>query len=130
MYDQDQAATEAASSYTLKKIPLPGQLLNKNLVIEITGEDQQHFRTYYSSELKVSTNEQFGELKVTAKESGKPLTSIYVKVFAQNKDNRETFYKDGYTDVRGLFEYAKTSGDKLSKVKKFAIYLASNDLGS
>jgi hypothetical protein len=37
-----------------------------------------------------------------------------VKVFAQNKDGSEKFYKDGYTDIRGLFEYAQTSGDKLA----------------
>ena len=74
--------------------------------------------------------ESFGELKVTGKENAKALPEIYVKVFAQNKDGSERFYKDGYTDIRGLFEYAQTSGDKLAQVKKFAIYIESRELGS
>ena len=99
-------------------------------MIEITGEDQQHFKTFYSSNLKVSILESFGELKVTHKETGKALPEIYVKVFALNKNGGEKFYKDGYTDIRGLFEYAQTSGDKLKKVKKFAIYIESKQFGS
>ena len=57
----------------MTKVPLPTNLQNKNLVIEISGEDQQHFRTFYSSSIKVSIQESFGELKVTSKEGGKAL---------------------------------------------------------
>ena len=82
--------------------------------------------------MKVSILESFGELKVTHKETGKALPKIYVKVFAQNSgySGGEKFYKDGYTDIRGLFEYAQTSGDKLKNVKKFAIYIESREFGS
>lgn len=125
-----EAEEERVGQYVMEKVPLPDTLLHRNLVIEITGEDQQHFKTFYSSNLKVSILESFGELKVTHKENGKALPEIYVKVFAQNKNGSEKFYKDGYTDIRGLFEYAQTSGDKLKQVKKFAIYIESKEFGS
>jgi hypothetical protein len=51
------------------------------MVIEINGGGKQIFKTYYSSQLKVIVNENFGELKVTD-ENNKPLPKIYVKVFA------------------------------------------------
>lgn len=43
----------------------------------------------------------------------KSVGKVYVKVFSQDKNGKESFYKDGYTDIRGKFEYATTSGDKL-----------------
>jgi len=51
-------------------------------------------------------------------------------VFAANKNGTETFYRDGYTDIRGKFEYSQASGDKLKSVSKFAILIQSRDLGS
>ncbi len=77
--------------------------------------------------------EAFGELKVTEKESGKLLPRVYVKVFAQKKGGSTSspfFYKDGYTDIRGKFDYAQTSGNRLKDVERFAILIMSDTLGS
>lgn len=40
------------------------------------------------------------------------------------------FFRDGYTDICGKFEYAQTSGDKLRDVENFAILVYSPDYGS
>ena len=96
-----------------------------NLVIEINGADKQAFRTFYGSALKVVILESYGELKVTHKESGEAVSKVYVKVFSQDASGKDSFYRDGYTDIRGKFEYAQASGDSLSKVKKFAILIQS-----
>ena len=48
---------------------------------------------------------------------------VYVKVFMRNNSGKESFYRDGYTDIRGKFEYAVTSGDKLKSVAKFSILI-------
>jgi hypothetical protein len=70
-------------------------------------------------------------LKVTDKgEGGKALAQVYVKVFSKDKSGKESFFRDGYTDIRGKFEYALTSGDKLKGVNKFAILVQSGDKGS
>jgi hypothetical protein len=40
------------------------------------------------------------------------------------------FYKDGYTDLRGRFDYASLSTDDLGGVRKFAILILSEDHGA
>ncbi len=57
------------------------------------------------------------------------LPSVYVKVFSQQGSNVK-FYKDGYTDIRGKFDYVQTSGNQLSRVTRFAILVMSDTLGS
>lgn len=103
------------------------------MVIEVTGEGKQIFRTYYATQIKVQLTEAYGELKVTDKETGKPLPRVYVKVFSQKKgqsQNQAIFFKDGYTDIRGKFDYAQTSGNRLKEVQRFAILIMSDTLGS
>lgn len=112
-------------------IPIPDKLKNQNIVIEINGEGKQEFRTFYSNQLRVNILESYGELKVIHSQSGKALPRVYVKVFAQHKNGgKDFFYRDGYTDIRGKFEYSQTSGDKLKDVKRFAILVSSDNYGS
>jgi len=53
-----------------------------------------------------------------------------VKVFAQKDGGNSIFYRDGYTDIRGRFEYAQSSGNKSKGVQKFAILIMSDEFGS
>lgn len=121
---------EELVQYVKKDVELPEALKHKNLVIEIMGDDQQEFKTFYSCAMKVNIVESFGELKVVDKATNKAVPEVYVKVFARDKSGSENFYRDGYTDIRGKFEYAMTSGDKLKDVKKFAILVQSDTYGS
>jgi hypothetical protein len=44
---------------------------------------------------------------------------------------KESFYRDGYTDIRGKFEFAVSSANgKLKQVKKFSILILSEEFGS
>ena len=103
--------------------------LKLNLVIEITGEGKQSFLTYFSTSLKVTINENFGELKVTDHDD-KPLAKVYVKAFSKENNGTIKFFKDGYTDIRGKFEYAQINSKKLNSVEKFAILVMSDSHGS
>ena len=40
------------------------------------------------------------------------------------------FHKDGYTDLRGKFDYASTNDLELSQVKRFAILVLSDEYGA
>jgi hypothetical protein len=105
------------------------ELRSKNLVIEVTGEGKQQFLTYFSTDLKVAINENFGELKVSDT-NDKPLAKVYVKAFARENNGSIKFFKDGYTDIRGKFEYAQINSKKLANVEKFAILAMSDEHGS
>jgi len=53
-----------------------------------------------------------------------------VKCFAKTKDGKISFYKDGYTDLRGRFDYATLNSSDISNIKKFSIFVTSDELGS
>lgn len=60
-----------------------------------------------------------------------PLPKTYVKVYQRKKGSGEVlFFKDGYTDLRGRFDYGQLSGTSVADVEKFAIFVASEDYGS
>ena len=65
-------------------------------------------QTYYSATLRVRIIENYGELKVfvpNANGHDAPLPKTYVKVYQKKKNNEVVFFKDGYTDLRGRFDY-------------------------
>jgi hypothetical protein len=66
--------------------------------------------------------ENYGHLRVTAKETGKPLPKVYVKAYARMKDGAVRFYKDGYTDLRGRFDYSSLNSNELDFVANFACW--------
>lgn len=45
-------------------------------------------------------------------------------------DGKVSYYKDGYTDLRGRFDYATLNSKDLSNIKQFAIFVMSDELGS
>jgi len=85
--------------------------------------------TYFSTSLKVQTIENYGQIKVLD-ENNKPLTKVYVKSFAKTKSGVVNFYKDGYTDLRGRFDYATLNATDVSSIEKFSIFIMSDELGS
>jgi len=102
-----------------------------NCVIEIDGPGQPKFKTFFKNQLKINTIANFGELKVINKDTSKPLSKVYIKVFSMSKSTKKPkFFRDGYTDIRGKFEYAQNTGDKLKDVDDFAILISSDEFGS
>jgi hypothetical protein len=79
-------------------------------VIEMNLDSIQKFRTFYSSDLQIQVNEPYGELKVF--KDSTPLSKVYIKVYYKTgaRNSEGQFYRDGFTDMRGVFEYAKASG--------------------
>ena len=94
---------------------IPEALRKKNVVVEASGAGKKAFATYFSTSLAVSVLENYGELKVRTEE-GERLAGVYVKVFGRFKSGKTSFYKDGYTDMRGNFDYASLSGAALSNI--------------
>lgn len=109
---------------------LPKQFRNDNVLVEVTGKGVTRTETYYANELAVRLSENYGRLQVSHAETGKPLVKVYVKVYARTSDGKERFYKDGYTDLRGKFDYASLSGGTLGAVKKFSILVLSDKHGA
>jgi len=116
----------------LVTVDLPAKYHNSNVYIEIVGPGQglSRTQTYYSHSLGVQLIENYGQLKVTHKDTGAPLPQTYIKVYARMNSGEVSFYKDGYTDRRGRFDYASLSIDKLASVFKFSLLILSETSGA
>ena len=60
----------------------------------------------------------------------KPLPKVYVKCFCETNSGIIKFYKDGFTDLRGKFDYISLNSDLINEVKQFSILMVSKEYGS
>jgi hypothetical protein len=106
------------------------------LIIEVAAPEAnglKQMKTYFSATLKVRVIENFGELKVYIhNDLGQdiPLPKTYVKVYQKKNNGTISFFKDGYTDLRGRFDYGQLSGTSISDVQRFAIFVHNDEHGS
>ncbi len=112
------------------KVALPEKLLGKNVIVEITAEGVTKTVPYYAHSLAVQTIENYGQVKVTHQVTGKPVAKAYVKVYAKLGNGQIKFYKDGYTDIRGRFDYASLNTNELEQAQRFSILILSDDYGA
>ena len=74
--------------------------------------------------------ENYGQLRVSHQETRKPLPKVYVKAYARMADGSVRFYKDGYTDLRGRFDYTSLNTNELDAVQKCALLIFSDEHGA
>ena len=51
-------------------------------------------------------------------------------VYTKLADGSVKFHKDGYTDVRGRFDYASVNTPERQPIQKFAVLVLSDDRGA
>jgi hypothetical protein len=111
-------------------IDLPEAFENSNVLVEVVGAGQTKAQPYFANSLSVQVIENYGQVRVTHKETRKPLPKTYVKVYAQTAGGEVKFYKDGYTDLRGRFDYASLNTNELDVAQKFSILILSDEHGA
>ena len=111
-------------------INLPEKYINTNTMVEIETSGIKKSLTHYANNLTVHLIENYGQLIVKNKTNETPLTTVYVKVYARYNDGSVSFYKDGYTDLSGRFDYASLNTDELIRVTKFSIMILSDQYGA
>lgn len=109
---------------------LPREFWNANVIVEIVAGGVTRAQPYYANSLAVQVIENYGHLKVTNQKTDVPLAKVYIKVYARLKDGTVQFYKDGYTDLRGRFDYASLSTTELDDVDRLAILILSESEGA
>jgi hypothetical protein len=112
------------------RIAWPAHLRGKNVVVEAVGAGQRKAKIHYANDLATNLAQQYGQVRVQRASDRGALVATYVKVYAKQRGGAVAFYKDGYTDLRGWFDYATLSTDDLDRVEKFAILVVSDQAGS
>ena len=116
------------------KVEMPQEFRGKNVIVNIVSGKFQKTLKLFSTTLRVHYEENYGELQCTDSE-GNLVPQVYVKVYSKTSNGKVEFYKDGYTDIRGRFDYLSinsttTKSDSADKIAKFAILLVSDIHGS
>jgi len=128
--DNIRGASQApAGTYTA---PLPDFLNNRNAYVEVVAPGTGVSRSvpFYSHSLNLQLMENYGQLKVANRATGAAIPQAYVKVFSRSKSGEIEFFKDGYTDMRGRFDYASVSSKKLESLDKFSILVLTESHGA
>ncbi|MGE0608813.1 MAG: hypothetical protein AB7O62_17090 [Pirellulales bacterium] len=109
---------------------LPEQFHRSNVLVEITGAGETKTQAYYANGLNTQVIENYGQVRVTQGKESAPLSKVYVKVYARMNDGSVRFYKDGYTDLRGRFDYTSLNTNELEIVNRFSLLVLSEEHGA
>jgi len=140
--DEDSDDDEKAKKATKKKDPnapietmmdFPKSLDEKsNFVLELFGDDTplRVAKTQYNNSLSVEFNTSRGDLFV-GNFSKFPVVQAYVKVYLATELNPNGFFlKDGYTDLRGRFDYLRSNVALPADATKVAVLVVSDTCGA
>ena len=108
----------------------PAALRGKNVVVEAVCAGQRKAKVHYANDLTAHLANQVGQLRIQRASDRAALPATYVKVYARKQGGAVAFYKDGYTDLRGWFDYASLSTTDLDSVERFAILVCSDHAGA
>ena len=111
------------------KFQLPRDYQAKNVLVEVVGGGKKRSQAVYANELQTIVSENFGILTVRHDKDVRPLSKVYVKVYVMTNDGAK-FYKDGYTDLRGKFDYATVSTTDIGNATKFSVLVMSKEHGA
>ncbi len=112
------------------RVPWPEAMRGKNVVVEAVSAGLRKAKVHYAHDLTVVTAHQYGQVRVQRASTRTAVPAAYVKVYARRHDGEVAFFKDGYTDVRGWFDYASLSTDELDHTARFSILVHADSLGA
>lgn len=123
--------TVSLASDGTARVELPRAFAQKNFVLEATGSDgRANTRLEVSAcELEVQVVKEFGQVRVKGPD-GKPVPGAYVKAYARAAGADAVFHKDGYTDRRGVFDYASVTSDSTSNPVELAVLVLHKTFGA
>lgn len=124
-------ALERSADFQSKALSIPSSLTAQNLLVRVVDDLRQSKTVkYVPFKLDSSLNERYGVLKLTDPETGRPVPKVYVKCFCRNSAGAVQFYKDGYTDLRGSFDFAAVSSNNADTAEGFRLLATAPEFGS
>ena len=109
---------------------LDEKLRRQTLLVEVVAGASRSTALYYGGEMTTYVSDSFGQLQASDATTHRPIAKAYVKVYAKYSDGRVKFYKDGYTDLRGRFDYTSISAESARGATRFAILVMSDEKGA
>jgi hypothetical protein len=121
---------ELPAKKTAHTFAIPKQFHSSNVMVEIVANGIRKSQAYYANTLAVQMIENYGQVRITDQAKGEALAKTYVKVYGKLANGQVRFYKDGYTDLRGRFDYVSLNTGELDNVQSFAILILNDKHGA
>jgi hypothetical protein len=112
------------------RVPVPDPLRAANLIVEASAAGLSRSEIRYANDLDVALAESYGHLRVAVRATGEPVPAAYVKVYAEIAGDGVRFYKDGYTDLRGRFDYLSLGSDLIDRTNRLALLVLTEEHGA
>lgn len=112
------------------ELEIPRQLRSKTLLVESHVGASRSTALYYGGQLTTYVSEAFGQLQTTDATTHRPVAGAYVKVYARYPGGDIRFFKDGYTDGRGRFDFTSISASDAKGAERYAIMVLSETKGA
>jgi hypothetical protein len=111
-------------------IELPQALRNGNVLVAADAGATKLLKVLDSRAMDLRQLPQQRIVQVLDAATGKPLVKTYIKVYAETNGGAIMFHKDGYTDLRGMFDYLSHTGADLSTIKRLALLASHPEKGA
>ena len=119
------------SDFQVQSFKVPPALATQNLLLRVIDDSKQAvLLKYIPFKLEPVLNQQYGILKLLDLETHRPVPKVYVKCFAKMPGGAIRFFKDGYTDLRGSFDFAAMNTSGSATALKFRLLVASKQYGA
>ncbi len=109
---------------------IPDRLANQNVLVEVVAGNMRQSQVVSGGKVAVQFATGYGQLQASVAGSTKPLIGAYVKVYVRDQSGGVKFWKDGYTDLRGRFDYASVSGNDIASVARFSVLILEPEHGA
>eukprot|EP00330_Aristerostoma_sp_ATCC50986_P006972 CAMPEP_0114578018 /NCGR_PEP_ID=MMETSP0125-20121206/2609_1 /TAXON_ID=485358 ORGANISM="Aristerostoma sp., Strain ATCC 50986" /NCGR_SAMPLE_ID=MMETSP0125 /ASSEMBLY_ACC=CAM_ASM_000245 /LENGTH=173 /DNA_ID=CAMNT_0001767771 /DNA_START=680 /DNA_END=1202 /DNA_ORIENTATION=- len=112
-------------------VPIEPEYRGQTCLIELFDPSTQASCTvkHVNCDLLTNVYSEIGNIEVRDARNDRLVAGVYVKTFVKQRDSTIEFYKDGYTDISGRFDYASISVDKLKNAEEFSIFISHEKLG-
>jgi hypothetical protein len=111
-------------------VELPESLRHGSLLVSARAGSAKRLKVLDSGAIEVLRNPADRSVRVLDAATRKPLPKTYVKVYVETRDGSVSFHKDGYTDLRGMFDYLSHTGIDPSTIKRSAILISHPEKGA
>lgn len=111
-------------------VALPEALRKGNVLVAAESGEMKVLKVLDSRAMELRHLPAERTVQVLDAATRRPLTKTYVKVYAENRDGGVVFHKDGYTDLRGKFDYLSHTGADPSSIKRVALLASHPEKGA
>ncbi len=109
---------------------LPDNFRQGNILVSAESDNAKQLKILDSRLLETRIIPAERTVQVIDPAVNAPLPATYVKVFAESRDGSIAFHKDGYTDLRGKFDYLSHTAIDPATIRRIAILVSHQEKGS